>query len=133
MNTVLDVYLSFPADAETDRAYDKLHKYVGSVEAIEEAFGIEFSCGDGKFLSDLWEWSENGEGLSATVADEELEKYDGNVCLQTPPRLIPIKMSMIKEQMKADKDYRFTIKYFEKVEEAVFYLNSKERGRKWVG
>lgn len=133
MNTVLDVYLSFPADAETDRSYDKLHKYLGSVEAIEEAFNLEFSCGDGKFLSDLWEWSENGEGLSATVADEELEKYDGNVCLQTPPRLRVIKMSMRPEQMKADKDYRFTIKYFEKVEEAVFYLNSKERGRKWVG
>ena len=133
MNTVVDVYISFPADAESERAFDKLRDYFTSVEELEESFEIELSCGDGKYLSDFWEWSENGEGLSATAADEELEKYDGKICLQTPPRLNAIKMSMRPAQMTPDKYYHFTVKYFEKAEEAVFYLNSRERSRRWVG
>jgi len=129
MNT-LDIYISFPAESEW--SFNKLRKHFDCVEAIEEAFRIEFSCGDGKFASDFFEFSELGDSLVATVTDEELLKYDGQVCLETPPRLLPIKMSMVKEQMIPNKDYRFTIKYFPKFEEEVYYINRKERGRKRV-
>lgn len=66
--------------------------------------------------------------LNDELTDEELEKYDGNVCLDSPPRF-----SESKELFKLNKPYRFTIKYSEKTEEAVFYLNSKEVSREWVG
>jgi hypothetical protein len=131
MEIKLDISLNFPLDAE--RGYERLVKYCGSVEDLERNFQIEFSCGDGRYMSDLWRWSENGDGLQATVSDEELEQYDGNICVITPPRLNAIKMSMMPEQMKAGKNYRFTIKYFPKVEEEVYYINGKERSRKWVG
>jgi hypothetical protein len=131
MSNTLDIYISFPV--ENDWAFDKLRKHFDCIEAIEEAFNIEFSCGDGKFLSDHWKWSKSRNGLSASTSDEELEKYDGKVCLLTPPRLLPIKMSMAEEQMLPDKDYRFTIKYFPKFKEEVYYINRKERGRKVVG
>jgi hypothetical protein len=131
MPNSLDVYISFPSKSEW--AFNKLRKHFDCVEAIEEAFRIEFSCGDGKFASDFFEFSESGDSLVATVTDEELLKYDGQVCLETPPRLLPIKMSMVKEQMEVDKNYIFTIKYFPKFGEEVYYINRKERSRKWVG
>lgn len=115
MTTQLDIYLKFPADDWDEVQYSKLHKACGSVEHVELNFGIEFSCGEGKYLND-------------ELTDEELEKYDGNVCLDSPPRF-----SESKELFKLNKPYRFTIKYSEKTEEAVFYLNSKEVSREWVG
>lgn len=135
MPNTLDIYISFPVENEwaNEWSYNKLCKHFGSVEGVEVAFGIEFSCGDGKFLSDLWKWTKSGNGLYASASDEELEKYDGKICLNTPPRLLPIKMSMVEEQMKPNKDYRFTVKYFPKTGEEVYYINSKERGRKVVG
>jgi len=117
METHFDAYMNFPATSEYDMGtFDRLRKLLGSVEDIECSFAIEFSCGDGKYLSDL-------------NTKEEIEKYDGNVCLLTPPRLNVIKMSMLPEQMKAGKDYRFTVKYSSKREEQIFYINSKERNR----
>ena len=117
METHFDAYINFPATSEYDLGtFDRLHKLLGSVEEIECSFAIEFSCGDGKYLSDL-------------NTKEELEKYDGNVCLLTPPRLNIIKMSMLPEQMKAGKDYRFTIKYSPRTEEQIFLINGKERNR----
>ena len=113
--TRIDVYLKFPSDEWDEEQYNKLHKACGSVENIEQAFGIEFSCGDGKYLND-------------ELTDEELEKYDGNVSLDFPPRfaetLVPLKIFKL---------YRFTIKYSEKTEEAVYYLNRVEVSREWVG
>jgi len=132
MEIKLDICLNFPLDAYAEKDYERLVKYCGSVEDVERNFEIEFSCGDGKYMSDLWKWTdENKNGLQATISDEELEQYDGNVCTITPPRLNVIKMSMVPEQMKAGKNYRFTIKYFPKVEEEVYYINGKERSRKW--
>jgi hypothetical protein len=115
MTTQLDIYLKFPADDWDEKQYNKLRKACGSVEHVESNFGIEFSCGEGKYLSD-------------ELTDEELEKYDGNVSLEDPPRF-----TESKELFKLNKPYRFTIKYSEKTEEAVFYLNSKEVSREWVG
>ena len=119
MEIKLDICLNFPLDAYAEKDYERLVKHCGSVEDLEKNFQIEFSCGDGKYMSD--------------VSDEELEQYDGNICVITPPRLNAIKMSMMPEQMKAGKNYRFTIKYFPKAEEEVYFINGKERTRKWVG
>jgi hypothetical protein len=117
METHFDAYMNFPATSEYDLGtFDRLRKLLGSVEDIECSFAIEFSCGDGKYLSDL-------------NTKEEIEKYDGNVCLLTPPRLVVIKMSQVPEQMKAGKDYRFTVKYNHKTEQQIFYINGKERNR----
>jgi hypothetical protein len=117
MDTHFDAYMNFPATSEYDLGtFDRLRKLLGSVEDIECSFAIEFSCGDGKYLSDL-------------DTREEIEKYDGEVCLLTPPRLAVIKMSQVPEQMRAGKDYRFTVKYSPKTEQQIFYINSKERNR----
>jgi hypothetical protein len=117
METHFDAYMKFPAISEYDLGtFDRLYKLLGSVEEVECSFAIEFSCGDGKYLSDL-------------NTKEEIEMYDGNVCLLTPPRLNVIKMSMLPEQMRAGKDYRFTIKYNHKAEEQIFLINGKERNR----
>jgi len=132
MDTKLDIYLCFPVDEYTEPEFAKLVKYCGSVEDVEHNFGIEFSCGDGKYYGDFYRSSPNGHSLSAIVSDEELEKYDGKVCTDTPPRLVPIKMSHVEEPMKANKTYRFTIKYVPKFEQEVYYISGKERGRKWV-
>jgi hypothetical protein len=117
MDTHFDAYINFPATSEYDLGtFDRLRKLLGSVEDIECSFAIEFSCGDGKYLSDL-------------DTKEEIEKYDGNVCLLTPPRLVVIKISQVPEQMRAGKDYRFTIKYSPRTEEQIFLINGKERNR----
>lgn len=42
------------------------HGYFGSVEEIEEVFGIEYSCGDGLFRSDI-------------EPDKLSDEHDGNV------------------------------------------------------
>ena len=115
MTTQVDVYLKFPSDEWDEEQFNKLHKACGSVEHIERAFEIEFSCGDGKYLND-------------DLTDEELEKYDGNVSLDFPPRFVDT-----NEPLKVNKPYRFTIKYSEKTEEAVYYINGKEVSREWVG
>lgn len=128
METKADIYLSFPLPTWQEEDFERLFQYCGAVEQVEEDFNIEFSCGDGKYLSDLWEWSESGDSLKAAVADEELEKYDGNVCTDTPPR-----DKEDKKVLAANKSHRFTIKYSEKDEELVFFLNRKETSRRWVG
>jgi hypothetical protein len=120
IETHFDAWMRFPVTSEYDHGtFDRLHKLLGSVEDIEYSFAIEFSCGDGKYLSDL-------------DTKEEIEKYDGNVCLLTPPRLNVIKMSQMPEQMKPNKDYLFTVKYNPKTEEQIFYINRKERSRKEI-
>lgn len=125
MTTQLDIYLKFPADDWDEEQYNKLHKACGSVEQIEEAFGIEFSCGEGKYIQDFYQWSDTKQSLYATVTDEEIERLDGNVSLEEPPRF-----NENKEPFKLNKYYRFTIKYSEKNEEFVYYLNRKETFRK---
>jgi predicted RND superfamily exporter protein len=123
METVFDEYLYFPADSYVEKDLDKLSKLLGGTEAIEEAFDIEFSCGDKKYLTDMWEFSENGDSLHAVVSDEVLLQYDGNVCTLTPPR-----DRKTKEVLKEGKQYRFTIKYSREDQEVVAYIDNKERG-----
>jgi hypothetical protein len=137
MEIKLNISLNFPLDAHAEKDYERLVKYCGSVEDVERNFEIEFSCGDGKYFNDFWKWTEGGALVAnwpaTPEANEEVFNYDGKVCLLTPPRLNAIKMSMVPEQMKAGKNYRFTIKYSPKVEQEVYYINGKERSRKWVG
>jgi hypothetical protein len=120
METKLSAIIKFPTGVDTDPEYIKLLKYLGSVEHIEQAFQIEFSCGDGKFMSDMYKWTENKGALICQVTDEELEKYDGNVCLKTPPKNITT-----NKLFRVDKPYTFVIKCSDKNEEETFYLNSK--------
>ena len=132
----LDLYLSFPIQPHQEPDYSKLVKYCGSIEDTEKNFEIEFSCGDSKYYNDYWKWTEGGSLVANYHTDEEYEevaRYDGKVCTNTPPRLNAIKMSMVLEQMLSHKSYRFTIKYFPKLESEVYYINNKERSRKWVG
>jgi hypothetical protein len=123
----LDVSLTFPLSEANKKDYRKLYEYCDSVEDFERNFGLEMSCGDGLYYSDFYKWSETGEALRAVVTNEVLDKYDGEVCTQTPPRnkttLIPF---------EAGVSYRFSIKYFPRQEEDVFYLNGVEVGRKLV-
>ena len=132
MDIKLDLNLIFPV-VFGQTAFEKIVKYCGSVEDVEQNFQIEFSCGDGKYFSDFWKWTEGGQGLYAAASDEELEKYDGQVCLLGPPRLNSIKMSMVSEVMKVHTLYRFVVKYYPKNEEEVYYINSRERSRRFVG
>ena len=74
MEVVFDEYLKFPLPPYMEEDFTALHKACGSVEYIEEAFDIELSCGDNKYLSDI---EDN---------DEELAKYDGNACTDCVPR-----------------------------------------------
>ena len=106
MNTLLDIRLTFPCDEYDIKNFTKLRKFCDCVEAIENKFGVEFSCGDGKYLSDL--------------DDKELEKYDGNVCLTSLPRFF-----YNGKEFYPNEPYRFTIK-IDKDEQLRYYLNSKE-------
>lgn len=123
MNTTLDIYLSFPCGDDSD--FDELVKICGSIEHVEEFFDMEFSCGDGKYLSDLWSWSDNNQGLSANVSDEELDKYDGQTDLESLPRFRDT-----KQLFKTNKSYHFVAKYSEQNETVTFFLNGKIRSTK---
>jgi len=135
MEVKLDVSLVFPI-VFGEKQYDQLVKFCGSVEDVEQNFKIEFSCGDGKYFSDFWNQSEDGSVYANFHTQEQYEdvyKYDGQVCTNSPPRFNVIKMSMVPEPMKPHTIYRFTVKYYPKNQEAVYYINNKERSRGWVG
>lgn len=127
MDTKLDIYLCFPVDEYTEPEFAKLVKYCGSVEDVEHNFGIEFSCGDGKFFSDFWQWNENKTALKAVVSCEEMKKYDGVASLETPARF-----HETKELLKPNKYYSFVVKYSPKSEEESYLLNGKQMNREWV-
>lgn len=112
-NTTLDVWLTFPLTPEQEPEFEELCDALGCIEYVEEAFDMEFSCGDGLFLSDI----ENDDSL--------LAKHDGNVCTNSMPR-----HRFDGKEFIPRKSYRFTAKYLEKHEEIVFSLNNKETCRK---
>jgi hypothetical protein len=120
--TASSTRIIFPTDIDNDVGYKKLRSWFGSVEDIEAAFGIEFSCGDGLFMSDLWAWS--GDSLQATVPCEIMYKYDGCVCLRTPPRRVDT-----KKLLKAGQSYRFEVRHYPRFEETAYFLNGKETSR----
>jgi hypothetical protein len=127
METIIDISFKFPIEdtLTNQKLFDKLWKFCKGIEGIEIAFDIEFSCGDGKFMSDFWKWSDSGEGLCCTVSDEELKKYDGEVDLKSLPRFADT-----KKLFQANKWYRFTVKV-DKDEQYHYYLNSKKKTREW--
>ena len=118
MDTKIDVYMSFPADEHTKYAFDNLRSYFGSVEAVEKAFEIEFSCGDGKFLSDDSDFAD----------EEELGRYDGEVCLLSLPQSF-----VLGNLLQTNKKYRFTVQYSNLTEQEVYFFNDREVSRQWVG
>lgn len=113
MKTIVDVYLSFPMSEYIEDQLEELYKACGSMEAVEEAFDIEFSCGDNKYLSDIEDDM------------EELDKYDGKVCTNCVPR-----ERHDGKEFKPNKVYNFQIKYSEQNEEVSFYLNGELTLRK---
>lgn len=127
METIIDISFKFPIEdtLTNQKLFDKLWKFCKGIEGIEIAFNIEFSCGDGKFIPDFWKWSDSGEGLYCTVSDEELEKYDGEVDLESLPRFADT-----KKLFQANKWYRFTVKV-DKDEQYHYYLNSKKKTCEW--
>ena len=112
-NTVFDLYLMFPLTEDQESDFEELYKACGSIERVEEAFDMEFSCGNDLYLSDI----EDDEQL--------LHQYDGEVCTKSMPR-----HQVDGKEFKPNKPYRFTIKYLEKGEELAYYLNNKETFRK---
>lgn len=120
MQTTLDIYLTFPLPAWQEKDFEELHKYCGSVEHIERAFDIEFSCGDGKYLSDFC-WEEDEQSLA------DVQVYDGKVCTNHPPRT-----QHDGKVLASGKDIRFRAKYDELEDEEVFFLNNKETYRHQV-
>ncbi len=112
MSAAFDIYLMFPLTPDQEQDFDDLYKACGSIEHIEEAFDMEFSCGDGLYPSDI----EDDDKLVA--------RYDGKVCTDSMPR-----HRSDGKEFKPFKNYRFTIKYVERDEELVYYLNGKETFR----
>jgi hypothetical protein len=117
MHTHYDAYIGFPVSKSHyfQWAYDGLVKLLGCVEAVEKAFDIEFSCGDGKYFSDFQEFP---------LDEAEWRKYDGQVCLETPPRY-----GSDGHALDKDKEYNFIVKYDPKTEEQIFLINGKEKTR----
>lgn len=127
--TKIDAFMRFPVDEHSEGTLDRLVKLCDSIENVEEWFGIEFACGPNKYFSDFFSWSDNGEGMHANASTEEMEEYDGKVDLVTPPRLVET-----KEQLKTNKDYRFTIKVINRgdYDEVTFCLDGKKQNSQQI-
>lgn len=91
--------------------------FCGCVESVENKFGIEISCGDGKFLNDLWEQWRLGTG---TISDEEFGKYDGEVDWAYPPR------DRETKDLLSNRTHSFVVK-MDKDERLHYYLDSKKK------
>jgi len=118
METIFDAYVSFPATSEYSQGtLDRLVKLCESVELLEQYFNIEFSCGDGKYLSDIED------------DPKELELYDGNVCYNYAPR-----ERDDGKEFKLNTDYNFTIKSKETKlgDEVTFFINNKVRSKQII-
>jgi hypothetical protein len=126
METHYDAYLAFPESSSSgyytseyyQQSFDRLVKLLGCVEAVEQAFDIEFSCGDGKYFSDFQEFP---------LDESEWRKYDGEVCLETPPRY-----GGDGHTLNKNKAYNFKVLYNPKTEEQVCYINDKVTSRQSI-
>lgn len=75
---------------DEDIFIDMIHSWFGCVENFENFFEIEFSCGDGLFLTDI---------------DQDvilLDKYDGQVYYNL------FRLNDNKKLMKGNYEFRFT-------------------------
>jgi hypothetical protein len=109
-NAVFDEIIIF--GQETNDALRRAIDCCECAEQFERSFGLELSCGDGLFLSDINE-------------DEELmEQYDGLVCFKSQPRY-----SDTKKLLEVGRKYRFTITIDDieswRIEDCLFYINGQ--------
>lgn len=98
--TLLSIELEFSAankDWNESEGMRALTHFLGCVETIEKVFQIEFSCGDGKHMSEL------------DMDTEENKKYDGVVdythpvlCFKNGHTLPKIHLELISENEEGD-------------------------------
>jgi hypothetical protein len=107
---VFDEFIVFGENASM-QTFTEAIDACGCVEEFERGFGIEVSCGDGVFLSDI----------DIFTNDELAEKYDGEVCIKGAPRYADT-----HKLLDVDRKYRFTIDNPDdsyRIRDCVFYIN----------
>ena len=79
-----DIHLCFgiPCKRRDHDGFAKLVRHFNCVESVEKAFQVEFSCGDGKYLSDL-----DKLFMDDKMSEEDFSRYDGQVDLTHPLRV----------------------------------------------
>jgi hypothetical protein len=121
--TKVKIPLVFPT---TEKNPGLLHliKVCGSVDMLEKCFGIEFSCGDGKYYLDFAKpvrfIEKDGKVIDAVFDEESIDKYDGKIDYSYVPRFYGF--GARGERLKAGKSYTFEVISDEK--SADFYLNN---------
>jgi len=91
-NIIFDKTVIFGPNAD-EKQLQAMMDYCFGCEQFERNFGLEFSCGDGLFVSDFGDDD-----------DELLDKYDGFVDFFAPPR-----NEETGFDYEIDVPYRFTI------------------------
>jgi hypothetical protein len=117
METILDLRIKFSPEYDYSEEIDELIDFCRCVESVENKFEIEISCGDGKFLNDLWDQWKLGTG---ELSDEEFEKYDGEVDWSYPPRDGETK------NLLSNRTHSFVVK-MDKDECLYYYLDGKKK------
>lgn len=130
MKSKLDVYLRFPIYPNSPMldTFEQVLKQFHCVEDFEASFGIDLSCGDGKFFDDFWKWTDSGDSLYAVESCETMEKYDGKICVQSLPRF-----KHTKQLLTLNKDYRFTVKYSKRKQQQVCLIDNKQTSKSKLG
>lgn len=120
MKTILDLRIKFSPEYDYSEEIDELISFCRCVESVENKFGIEISCGDGKFLNDLWsQWRLDRYSLE-TPSYEEFAKYDGKVDWTYPPRDFETK------KLLSNRAHSFVVK-MDKDEYLHYYLDGKKK------
>lgn len=120
MKTILDLRIKFSPEYDYSEEIDELIDFCRCVESVENKFGIEISCGDGKFLNDLWsQWKLDRYSLE-TPSYKEFAKYDGKADWTYPPRDGETK------ELLSNRAHSFVVK-MDKDEYLHYYLDGKKR------
>lgn len=117
MQKILDLRIKFSPEYDYSEEIDELVDFCDSAEGVENKFGIEISCGDGKFLSDLYDQWRLGTG---TLSDEEFRKYDGEVDWTYPPR------DRETTNLLSNRAHSFVVE-MDKTERLRYYLDGKKK------
>lgn len=123
MKTILDVRIKFSPEDDYSEEIDELISCCGCPENVESNFGIEISCGDGKFLNDLWDQWRLDRYDVRTPSHEEFTKYDGEVDWTYPPRDSETK------KLLSNRAHSFIVK-MDKEEYLHYYLDGKKKFEK---
>lgn len=117
INHIFEIYIRFDETVNEDLFYSDIFSFFNNIESFEDSFNIEFSCGDGKYLSEIDDDS------------PDLEKYDGLIDLKYPP-----KDKETGKVLSSTKTYSFRVKRkpgideeYPELRECNFYLNGKKR------